>query len=677
LRNFKILVCILLILFVLCIRAQTSCDYFSINKLSQDDGLSQGSNYFRFEDSHGFMWITGNDALNRYDGSSVKVYNLKYYFKNCPALQQGYGFAEDKNYLYIGSTRGLYRYDYQKDEFTLIKIFQKERTTTAMPIGFSNGKVWCFNEDWQLASFDVKTKIVKLETKIPLKPINSVHIYDNRGNIFYWRFPFIDKNFNICFTGKQNIALYHLKSKKISFPLNHFPEFKNVVFTSCAYDRENDNIIFGTLRNGLIVLKDQYRKVENFYQNERNISNIACSKDKIIYRTEWTGTSILDKNLKKIKTLEKGFERAFAFGFDKIGRFWICDDGQGQVILDFKGTLLKKSSDVDNVKIKATSVFGTNNFAEFPDGNIFIHGVIFNPKKISATSFSSNEVSFNAFSDSGKDQFWVLQILRNNTIELSLLDKNKKVLKKFNISLKEIGDFKHFQTFDDNFPMISSTEGLFWLNSENGNLEKITAIKNTSPFYINKISSGRIIISYLNSDAVLAKVKPGGKVEFLRNILPKVQSFYFQEDKKNGQIWAGTNEGVFLLDKNFNILKKFDSNNGLAGTYIYGLVLDDFGKVWCSHQHGLSSIDIKSYQIINFDKEDGIQHWDFNNRGFYKTSDGTLFFGGVNGFNFFKPPLKFSDSYKPEIYFDEIKINNVRFASEKGINQVQKINLKK
>ena len=45
---------------------------FSVSTLSQDDGLSQGSNYFRFEDSHGFMWITGNDALNRYDGENVK-----------------------------------------------------------------------------------------------------------------------------------------------------------------------------------------------------------------------------------------------------------------------------------------------------------------------------------------------------------------------------------------------------------------------------------------------------------------------------------------------------------------------------------------------------------------------------------------------------------------------------
>lgn len=97
---------------------------FSIQRLSQDDGLSQGSNYFKFEDSRGFMWITGNDALNRFDGSSVKVYNLDHYFKNCPRLIQGYGFAEDGKNLYIGSIRGLYKYDYDLDAFTLIDLYQ-------------------------------------------------------------------------------------------------------------------------------------------------------------------------------------------------------------------------------------------------------------------------------------------------------------------------------------------------------------------------------------------------------------------------------------------------------------------------------------------------------------------------------------------------------------------------
>ena len=674
LQNRKFLFIFLVFYYFLGIKAQENLNYFSISKITQDDGLSQGSNYFRFEDSKGFMWITGNDALNRYDGSSVKVYNLKEFFKNCPTLQQGYGFTEDDNYLYVGSTRGLYRYDYKKDEFTLIEIFKKSKTKTAMPIGFSGGKIWRFNEDWELASYDTKSKTVKHETKIPLNPIKSVHVYDNEGNIFYWRFPFIDTDSNICFTGKENVVLYNFKTKKTSLPLEKFPEFRNTVFVSCAYDKANNQTFFGTENNGILVLKNQYKKIQNIFKEDKNISCIAVGNDKIIYRIEKTGIFILNKTLKKIKILKNGYERSYVFGFDKIGRLWYCDDGQGQIILNFNGTLLKNSNDIRNENANNFSAFGINNFAEIPDGNIFVHGVTFNPKNYSVKGFKNYKINSLAFSDIEKKQLWVYRYLSNDysKLEFELIDKNQNTIKKIYFN----GNFKHMQTFSDNFPMISSTEGLFWMNTEKKTYEEITNLKIASPFYISKISNNRVIISSLKGDAVLAKIEPKGKTTFLQNVLPRIQSFYFQEDEKKNQFWVGSNEGVYLLDKNFKIIKKFDSNNGLSGTYIYGIILDDFGKVWCSHQRGLSSIDAKNYSIINFDKEDGIQHWDFNNRAFYKTSEGTLFFGGVNGFNFFKPPLKFNSFYKPEIYLDEILVNGKSYKSEKSINQLSEISLK-
>ncbi|WP_294317737.1 hypothetical protein [uncultured Chryseobacterium sp.] len=272
----KFLLCLSFIFLLIIGKAQNNFDYFSVTRLTQDDGLSQGSNYFRFEDRHGFMWITGNDALNRYDGSSVKVYNLRKFFKNCPALHQGYGFAEDGKCLYVGSTRGLYRYDYQRDEFSLIEIFRHTRTATAMPIGFFQGKIWCFNEEWQLAGYDVKTGKIDLIAKIPLFPLKSVHIYDNQENIFYHRMPFIDRNSNICLIGKENVVLYHIPTGKIHYPLRPFPEFNNAVFTASDYDAEKDVLYLGTEKNGIIVLKNRYLKLENVFRAEKKYTEFPA-----------------------------------------------------------------------------------------------------------------------------------------------------------------------------------------------------------------------------------------------------------------------------------------------------------------------------------------------------------------------------------------------------------------
>lgn len=148
---------------------------FSVSRLTSDDGLSQGSNYFRFEDSRGFMWLTGNDAINRYDGSMVKVYNLDKYFKNCPNLQQGYGFAEDyESNIYIGSVRGLYMYHRSSDIFTLRKIFTDSVNTEAMPFGFKDGKVWCFNKKYKIAAYDIKMNSVTIIARLPFTPLPSI-----------------------------------------------------------------------------------------------------------------------------------------------------------------------------------------------------------------------------------------------------------------------------------------------------------------------------------------------------------------------------------------------------------------------------------------------------------------------------------------------------------------------
>jgi signal transduction histidine kinase len=156
-----------------------------------------------------------------------------------------------------------------------------------------------------------------------------------------------------------------------------------------------------------------------------------------------------------------------------------------------------------------------------------------------------------------------------------------------------------------------------------------------------------------------------------------LQPFYFQEDINKNRIWAGTNNGILILDANFKIIKKFDANNNLAGTYIYGILLDEKGNCWASHQRGLSFINATNYNIINFTKEDGIQDWDFNNRAYYKATDGTLFFGGMKGFNYFKPPLKQDHSvYNSKVYIDEILINQNRLSNKINNNYIHKLNLK-
>lgn len=646
---------------------------FVTSTLSQDDGLSQGSNYFRYEDSHGFMWITGNDALNRYDGSSVKAYKLNYFFKNCPALQQGYGFAEDGKNLYIGSTRGVYVYDYDLDQFTLIDIFKhSQKTKTAIPIGVSKGKLWCFNEAWQLVSYHVKNKTIQLEAKIPFEPMKSVHVYGNEGNLFYFRKPFIDKWGNICLISKNDLVVYNPENHQSYFPLAKFNSNKEITFLCSAYNTKYDQLFIGTKDHGVMVVENKYQNTKLASGVDKNVTSIATDENLLICKSPFS-IKILDKNFNQLQTID-GYSTSYGYGFDKAGRLWVCKDGFGQVIFDFKERILKNSNNIDQGKMFFTT--GISNFAELSDKSMWIHNYcIFDSEK--QTYQKKEATNFSIFRDFYNKGFWYInhEFVEQSIKSIYFLgnDLNKKYSVDFDKNT--MGIFKHLYVFPNGYTILSFINGLFAIDTHSKKLKKISSLPDNNPFYISPISQNRIAISYLNNDMLLVQKNPDNSFAIIKKILPKVQSFYIQEDLEKNRFWVGSNEGVFLLDKNYNILKKFDSNNGLSGTYIYGLLLDDLGNAWCSHQHGLSSIDGKNYHIINYDKNDGIQGWDFNNRAFYKATDGTLYFGGMNGFNYFKPPIALQSVYNPEIYFDEIFINNKKYISHNGLNIPKEIHL--
>lgn len=238
--------------------------------------------------------------------------------------------------------------------------------------------------------------------------------------------------------------------------------------------------------------------------------------------------------------------------------------------------------------------------------------------------------------------------------------------------IDKLGEIQDIAVLENGKILISSSNGLYWLDPKTNSIKIANATPNA--FKINLINQNTIIVSFLNQDLIEFQIDDGKLIE-KRHIMKGTQSFYVQCDSLRKLFWIGTNKGVFLLNDQYKILKKFDANNGLSGTYIYGLLLDNEGNAWCSHQRGLSSISTSDFSIVNFDKSDGIQDWDFNNRAFLKGSDGTLYFGGVNGMNYFKPPLKQIKFYKSEVYIDEIWVKENPYKPEINANMVSDIKL--
>jgi len=86
---------------------------------------------------------------------------------------------------------------------------------------------------------------------------------------------------------------------------------------------------------------------------------------------------------------------------------------------------------------------------------------------------------------------------------------------------------------------------------------------------------------------------------------------------------------------------------------------DDSGKVWMGG-HGLLCMDAATGSVVRYDKNDGLLGNSFKVNASYKAADGRLFFGGINGLNYFNPADIRLNPVPARPAFTDISINNRR-----------------
>ena len=74
---------------------------------------------------------------------------------------------------------------------------------------------------------------------------------------------------------------------------------------------------------------------------------------------------------------------------------------------------------------------------------------------------------------------------------------------------------------------------------------------------------------------------------------------------------------------------------------------------------GISKLSLEDGTFMNFTISDGLQSNEFNGRSSFKSKDGKLFFGGINGFNVFDPDSVELSLFKPQVIFDRFEVNGV------------------
>ena len=128
----------------------------------------------------------------------------------------------------------------------------------------------------------------------------------------------------------------------------------------------------------------------------------------------------------------------------------------------------------------------------------------------------------------------------------------------------------------------------------------------------------------------------------------------------DGTLWFGTfGGGLNRFNAESNTFTHFTAqSNGLADNVILGILEDNEGQLWLSTPGGLSRFNPETGLAQNFENDEGLQGREFNRGAYFKSEDGRMYFGGVNGFTTFFPDDILGNPFPPEVVLTGLRLFN-------------------
>ena len=696
--NKKINIILILVCIFSCLKISTSYanirESFNFKNITIEDGLSQSTVETIYQDSKGYIWIGTNDGLDRYNGYEFKHYKHDKYDKNSIANNYIVDIIEDKNgYIWVSTIGGLSRINPDKDEIK--NYYSKEDSGN-----LSNSNLWqilCTKDNRLIASTidglnvydknkDKFTRILYKEGELPSQYIYSLE-EDLYGHIW---------------VGTDNGLV------ELDKDLNIVKSYHDTIGDSDVYNVYDDskgNIWVCTLDNGLFKINLDDKRVENYKNNNSKISIPSNNVRDIISDSEgklWIATDkglcTFDYEREEFITYNKKLYQSNSLIDDEI--FCLLKDSSGLIWIGTYSGISRFNPNSNFTHFKLDP-YEDNSIS----GNV-IHGIYEDDDKtlwigtnesgvniINGESIKHlNKENSNIVSDLIEDITGFKNYIFIGTNEgLSVLVKNDKTAKNYTITNYTTKDGlpsnKIRSLFIDSkgYLWIGTNKGLAILDTNNNKIIDITYILDemgVSDKFIRAVyedSKGNYYIGCF-LEGGLIKINPNTKeYKIYKNIENDDSSIsnnsirYINEDLY-GNILVGTSHGINILNLSTDKFNHYTEKDGLINNTIYGILVDKNNGIWMSTNAGISKLSTEDATFKNFTITDGLQSNEFNGRACFKSKDGNMYFGGINGFNVFNSQDIELSTFEPKVIFDNFEINgtnkkdisNIKFKSNEN-----------
>lgn len=680
---------------------------YAFKRLGVDHGLTPGLVSCFYEDHNGLLWIGTMDGLNVYDG--LKVEQFKSGESGGLNSSQILSINDDpfgNMWVFTPSGPNLYK----REANTFIQDVKTLTSKLGMPdLSVSEiihkNNLWCFVHGQQglsvvnskgkieytlyfdqLGGTDKNVIISDVEMSIQghiylventgrtikLEKGKQVEILDF-GNTFFKPFGrldyeiFVDSKENLWLFSQQTevgIAFYNKSQKSWSLiSKGTSPLTLNNNNIRTITEEENGNIWVGTDHGGINLVDQNAKKITYITHDNYVAGSIVQNSIMSLFvdsqNNMWIGTfkngvNFYQRGSQKFDFVHNEAWNPASLPFNDVNCFvetgknslWIGTNGGGlmQYNADQKSFKTYKKTEQDPSSISSNIVVSLLEdhkkqlwIGTFQGGlNKMVDGRItripFGPLENEATGPNVWDII-----EDSRDNLWFA-----NLSEGLILLKNGE--NTFNYYNNDDVNNKNFISL--NFVNCVSEDplGLIWAGGGNG----IAMIEKQTYLPVKLEKSNYAALTALQSNVITDLMNDG-----------------------QGRMWIGTSKGMFAYVFSSGKLISIEEDAELSTANIQNIIRDDGGQVWVTTNNGLYQLSKIDLDGLNFDglirrytTEDGLQGMGFNKNAILRLSDGTLYFGGSNGFNTIKPAFQQKEEKTLPIIFIDFKVLNKSVRSE-------------
>ena len=663
---------LLLVFLTLCIAAPAAmCQSYYFRHYQVENGLSNNTVFCCVQDKNGFLWMGTKDGLNRFDGYTFKT------FRNDAddSLSIGDNFIRSlyidaNDILYAGTRNGLYRYNSNMENFTLVYKASSEVRDIKKD---DKGNLWIVSGQAliQLNEASKNTRVYKPEdyfaaTSICIGADKNVWVatangllqkYDAHHNLFTayklfsenqrpsskWIEKIYATNQNSILVGTSNygVKLFSLKDFSCNDLLTYNPD-KTAIFardfiqntdTEFWIATESGAFIYNTLTGKFTNFKKKF--IDPYSISDNAVYSLCKDKEGGI----WAGTYFGGVNYypKQYTSFEKNFPDYTTASISGNAVREICEDKYGTLWIGTEDAGLNKLD-------KQTGFFtqykpsGNSPGISYPN----IHGLLANNDELWIGTFEHGLDIMNIKTGKiikhypGDDSS---KVLRSNFIVTILQTKKKDIF---------IGTRQGLYQFDavkKSFNSISEIPSNCFIHSlledKNGQL------------WIGTMGNGLFCYNIVTRKLVNFIYNPNNKKSISSNFVTTV----FEDS--NGNKWFGTEGGglckFILADSSFT---SYTLKDGLPGNTIFKILEDSLKNLWITTSKGLVCFNPNTKKINVYTTSNGLLSDQFNYNSGYKDASGKMYFGSVKGLISFNPDTFATDSFVPPLFITNVNVNN-------------------